>query len=917
MQPPTQTHSAARPSMPRGTKRPAPDTTNNDDNNTISNAQKVDMLAALASVSTARQCMEQAEGVRDARRSSMSHTDDVRRQQQQQQQQQQKQQQKHSRTSTLSAQRNHHDYALKAYSLSSARSHSATPLSPQSTQLTLDPRTNLPPRDIIDELLSHVELEFNLISKVVHPKAFMAEYQQGKVGAFLLLTVMANNTMYSTHPAITSIGVVAAAKILIDRAKLFAPDAFENPTLADCQALLLLALAYMHHGLLSVVHFSVGATMKILDQLGVCKMDDSAWGSDDEWISGSSWLEREQIRRIIWGCFSIDTFLSMMLHKAPNVMIDLSGVNRPCAPTMWYIGNDNLETLSFPESAFKPNPNDTAYVAALKKIKMSGFACRINGNTVQLNFAVLGNAILRGISDPYYSQEHLDKLVVNAYKSLNAWVSEAPEMPDQPTFDEVQHTLLLCSAALCLKSVVAPYLITRGRSSSTGDATSLPSYGDTFDIVGDLTSPATIDRLLLDYIRTSLQYYRYMRLTADMIDNNSVPPMFLAHSTMIVGGIFAACAYAAPTQAYRERFARYREFIKGMLRESMRKSLLFRMSLEEIERVEEMVEYLPRKLSEAQLQTIRDVLVPESIEVVVSRRFSSFIEPVWQIARVPATSSSGGNLVDAVGASDEQQSCAFSRHLIGLSMSLFGTSKLSGSSLCSRMAGSALSASLSSIFGKAPAASQPASDLSSESSSVTADPVSAMTNSSPPHSSSRLPPNSGEPKKPRVPDYKLTFTAISSLLVELSVAAKDQSFFDYLFESADAECRRPVSSAAEKEKDSTPSGAAHEGSTYLVRSKDDQPLFSSASQTPATTTAWLMSTRDIEGVEGSRSVGPAGRRADSSVSVSLSPPFIASKSLSPNMLPKLSSTSSVSNNSNGAAPKEKSKHAKSINDLLN
>ncbi|KAJ2783334.1 hypothetical protein GGI15_002621 [Coemansia interrupta] len=900
MQPPTHTNSPVRPYVPRGTKRPAPDT-NNDDSNTTSNAQKVDMLAELASVSTARQRMEQqAEGAQDVRRSSMSHTDDMRRQQQQQQQ-------RHSLAGATLSQRNHHDYALKAYSLSAARSHSATPVSPQPSQLTLDPRTNLPPRDIIEELLSHVELEFNLISKVVHPRAFMAEYRKGKVSTFLLLTVMANNTMYSAHPAITSIGVVAAAKILIDRAKLFAPDAFENPTLADCQALLLLALAYMHHGLLGVSSHYSCATMKILDELGVCKMDDSAWGSDDEWISGSSWLEREQIRRIIWGCFSIDTFLSMMLHKAPNVMIDLSGVNRPCAPTMWYIGNDNLDALNFPASAFKPNPSDTAYVAALKRIKMSGFACRINGNTVQLNFAVLGNAILRGISDPHYSQDHLDKLVVSAYKSLNVWVREAPEMPDKPTFDEVQHTLMLCSAALCLKSVVAPYLITRGHGSGADAAN-----GDTFDVVGDLTSPATIDRLLLDYIRTSLQYYRYMRLTADMIDNNSVPPMFLAHSTMIVGGIFAACAYAAPTAAYRERFARYRDFIKGMLRESMRKSLLFRMSLEEIERIEEMVEYLPRQLSQTQLKTIRGVLVPGSIEVVISKKFSSFIEPVWQIARTPMSGGGSGSLVDSVGADDDKQSCAFSRHLIGLSMSLFGTSKLSGSSLCSRMAGSALSASLSSIFGKAPAASA-ASDLSSESSSVAADPTPAMPNASSPPETSRLASaNPGEPKKSRVPDYKLTFTAISSLLVELSVAAKDQAFFDYLFESADAECERPASTAAEGENSASPSAThGQEGSTYLVRSRDDQPLFSSASQTPATATAWLMSSGDAGG--GSRSVGPAGGHTGES----LSPPFVTSKSLSPNMLPKLpSSTSSMSANA-GAAAKEKSKHAKSINDLLN
>ncbi|KAJ1881773.1 hypothetical protein LPJ57_001393, partial [Coemansia sp. RSA 486] len=620
------------------------------------------MLAALASVSTLRQSVEQeqeqskrhASSANMRRGSSMSVSDELRRH-------------KHVR---------HHDYTLQAYSLSATKQTSTTQTAVvngkssiasassanyQSTQLTLDPQTNLPPRDIIDELLLHVELEFNIISKVVHPKAFMAQHAKGRCNTFLLLTVMANNSMYSTHPAITSVGAVAAARVFVDRAKLFAPEAFENPSVTGCQALLLLSLAYMHQGMLNVSSHYSSATLKILEQLGVCKMDDDAWSNEDDWISGSSWLDREQIRRVIWGSFSIDTFLSLMMHKSPYVMIDLSGVNRPCAPTMWYIGNDNIETLNFPASAFRPNPNDTAYVTALKKIKMSGVSWRINGNTVQLNFAMLGNAILRGISDPHYSKEHLDKLVVCAYKSLSDWVAEAPEMPDDPTFDEVQHTLLLCSAALCLKSVVAPYLITRGRNAS--DATANNSLNSnttgcsldirlngpepnktsssalesgleymrfTFDSVGDLNSPATVDRLLSDYIRTSFQLYRYMRLTANMIENNSVPPMFLAHSTMISGGIFAACAYAAPTLAQQKRFVRCREFIKCMLRDTMRSSLLFRTALEEIERIEEMVQFLPRRLDPAQLEAIRDMLVPDTIEAVINKRFCQFMDPIRQ-----------------------------------------------------------------------------------------------------------------------------------------------------------------------------------------------------------------------------------------------------------------------------------------------
>ncbi|KAJ1819870.1 hypothetical protein LPJ75_001076 [Coemansia sp. RSA 2598] len=1048
---------AASPS--RDTKRPAaPEPHRHKSSSSVSAAitEKVDMLAALASASTIRQSAEQHQhqhqqrvarqypaAVRHNSRDGSGSSDES-----------------HRRKRVR-----HHDYTLRAYSLSATKQASnaqkttvvsekssidtgapQTKASPsanyQSTQLTLDPHTNLPASDIVDELLQHIDLEFNIISKVVHPKAFMAQYGKGRCNTFLLLAVLANNAMYSAHPAIAAMGAVAAAKVFIDRAKLFAPEAFENPSVTGCQALLLLALAYMHQGMLSVSSHYSSTTLKILEQLGVCKLDDDAWSNEEDWISGSSWLDREQIRRLIWGSFSIDTFLSLMMHKSPYVMIDLSGVNRPCAPTMWYVGNDSIESLSIPPSVLTPNPNDTAYIAALKKIKMGGVSWRINGNTVQLNFAMLGNAIMRGISDPHYSKEHLDKLVVCAYKSLSQWVTAAPEMPDNPTFDEVHHTLLLCSAALCLKSVVAPYLITRGRKAadrSTGASETNGNNGgggsfnldirldvqdpgktaasssspvsefeymrSMFDAIGNLNSPSTVDRLLTDYIRTSFQLYRYMRLTANMIENSSTPPMFLAHSTMISGGIFAACAYAAPTQAQRDRFARSRDFIKCMLRDTMRKSLLFRVALDEVERVEEMVQFMPRRLDAALLESVRDTLVPDTIEAVINKRFSQFVEPIRQLARMPlpassalspsslssaaaqgqqrmqsppmSTAAAGGSAASdagvstgvSAGGSGSGSGSSAVKPQLGLPFSLFGPSRI-GSMFCPRMSGSGLSSSLCALFGRSgpsmtnpngrggSAISRSATAVSSDMGSDVSDAAfSDRIHSSPPPPPQQQPALQEEhhqhhnqhqqflashcafsTAKPP-PDYKLSFTAISSLLVALSIASKDETFFDSMFESMDGLCKMTsptAATAAAPESDSVslsasepplppplssppmrPASTLASTSAYLVRGPSDRALYSGPSQTPATTTAWILSSSNATGMRRdseSRDCTRNSRTPTSSLYSSMSPPasqprFQASKSLSPDMHRATASTSPPAVSS--------TKHPHSIGDLLN
>ncbi|KAJ1942772.1 hypothetical protein EC988_006402, partial [Linderina pennispora] len=197
------------------------------------------------------------------------------------------------------------DNTLKAYSLSSQTMAASAPSSSASSayspsmaaakltaRLVFDARSHLPAKDIMDELVGHTVAEFNIVGKMLHPGNFMKQYRRGKVSSLLALCVMANNAMFSRHPAIVDIGPVEAARRFVDRAKVFVADVIERPDSSSCAAIILLSLK-------------------------VYKLDDSVWSDEELWVS-ESWLEREEMRRLIWGSFTVDTFVSLMLHQAPN-----------------------------------------------------------------------------------------------------------------------------------------------------------------------------------------------------------------------------------------------------------------------------------------------------------------------------------------------------------------------------------------------------------------------------------------------------------------------------------------------------------------------------------------------------------------------------------------------------------------------
>ncbi|KAJ2086180.1 hypothetical protein IW138_005852 [Coemansia sp. RSA 986] len=661
-------------------------------------------------------------------------------------------------------------------------------------------------------------------------------------------------------------------------------------------------------------------SLRILQQLGVYKIDDSAWADGDEWIS-ESWLEREQIRRLIWGSFTIDTFLALMLHTPPFVLVDLSGVNRPCSQSVWYIGNDNLEALSYPDNTVCAKPGDSEYLKTLKKLKLAGMPWQSNGTTLQLNFSVLGNVILRGISDPQFSQDVLDRLVLRAFCSLAEWIALVPPMPEAPSYDEVHYTLLISSVALCLKSVITPYLIARvtdkqpnsisggdgGSSSSDGDGNGSGSgsgSGNGNDGESPLIAAAratarysekaynlpipppgarldqelALEWMLKDYISTSCQVYRFMRHTHDMMTSNIVPPMFAAQTAMISGGIFAACAHSAPSESQRARFAMFRDYVMATCRTHSAKSLLFNISLTEIKRVDEMVRFMPRRLEAAQLKAIRSTIIPDSVESLVNKRFSAFVHSLRALTRLPM----------APGSPESDTT----------------------SSSCPGTGNIPLTSNLCAIFGRLVKSSS--SSCAEAKNRLFRDEklgggIDAYTSGSP---------------SAAIPNYKLTYIAISSLMVALSLASKDESFLDFVPElRASSANGLPTTSTSQQQQQhrhqrpGTPTFSSSSLGQSQQRSKD-LPVYSNGvgnSCTTATAFAWSLASRVCSSMAPQNAKQPEQQKQNT-MPPPMSPNSVRSAPTPPP--PTLALSPLSSDNSRPASQKPPSKPSNLV-DLLN
>ncbi|ORX70662.1 hypothetical protein DL89DRAFT_256855 [Linderina pennispora] len=399
------------------------------------------------------------------------------------------------------------------------------------------------------------------------------------------------------------------------------------------------------------------------------------------------------MRRLIWSSFTVDTFVSLMLHQAPNVLVDLSGVNRPVR----------------------------AVHVRIKQAKLDGIRWHVNGSIVQVNFAVIGNAVLRTINDPNASVEDMDKLVLTTFESLTEWLAAVPEMPANVTAEEIQHT----NADIVGRAVHE-----------------VGGVAATSVLPPQMCNGETRERMLADYISNACRLCRQMRLVTDLLENET-PPMFISYALMLAGGIAAACAHSAPTRALRESFAQTTAFIKRMCKSCGTKSLLFAQAWEEIVQVEEMVTFMPKRLEKSQLLTMRDLLVPGSIEAVVDKKFTVFLHPIRHIANMPPAANS---------VFDDQPSEPRTRPHGGIPLT---------SNLCA-------------IFGSKPVGAKIKRTASMEAATARS-------------------------HQRQVPEYKMTYTSISSILVSLVVATMDEEFFAFLPElgaSEQMQVRVQLSSAS-------------------------------------------------------------------------------------------------------------------------
>ncbi|KAJ1960098.1 hypothetical protein GGI12_003984 [Dipsacomyces acuminosporus] len=378
---------------------------------------------------------------------------------------------------------------------------------------------------------------------------------------------------------------------------------------------------------------------------------------------------------------------------------------------------------------------------------------------------------------------------------------------------------------MCIKSVTTPYLITRSQDpvAPLSDDLSVTINGSD---VGELKDTDTLDTIFLDYVKNACTVYKYTRLTGDVMKND-IPPMFISYSVVICGGIFASIAYAAPTKQLRETFRGYAELMKKLCRDFSHKTLLFADALKDIEKVEEMVRFLPRRLSVDQLLRIRKILIPSRIESLVGKKFCSFIDPIRRIAQLPHSVSNNSSMDWFSSLSSPSPSLSEKHlspssnmsHLANLprspsplnlngnngSCSANTAGRSGNGSSSSNGGGIPLTSNLCAIFGRhmhhhyhhqAIFGGSGIKRTGTNSSADSGDINSVDDELFPGSYKGQQPPRALDgsckmPKAAKLPDYKLTFISISSLFVALTIATKDEPFFEAAMDDMAYDIRSP------------------------------------------------------------------------------------------------------------------------------
>ncbi|KAJ2843550.1 hypothetical protein IWW36_005525 [Coemansia brasiliensis] len=212
--------------------------------------------------------------------------------------------------------------------------------------------------------------------------------------------------------------------------------------------------------------------------------------------------------------------------------------------------------------------------------------------------------------------------------------------------------------------------------------------------------------------------------------------------------------------------------------------------MDEIVAVADMASHLPRRLDKQKLLYIRDTLLPGSVEPAVNKRFDQFIAPLKSILRSTAAAPhSSGNGEDKGPHSWDSLSDSAKEEVpktkCPLSMGRRGFIPLT-SNLCAifeqalgRKPHRALSET-SEESAKSPSPSVAAFSCESSSSGSSGSTKRGEESVRSNHSPGAAEHPSSQAQQKALPTYRLTFTAITSLMVGLTVATKDESFFGFL-----------------------------------------------------------------------------------------------------------------------------------------
>ncbi|KAJ1731695.1 hypothetical protein LPJ61_002405 [Coemansia biformis] len=261
---------------------------------------------------------------------------------------------------------------------------------------TLQPNAMSP--EVISELVDTLFRYSNHMSEILHEETFRRQFAVGTLSPLLLYSALASAARYSKHPAVRTDPPHNASAVYMNKAKLLAMDAMEEPSLGNAQGLLIMCTMHFILGneVLSTFYRALALNMCII--LGYNRLDSvigaapTSNGCMQDIIPSSSmsmdWVDRESARRLWWTIFSIENYSSVCMGLAPSIQAEHCDVKLPASTTEWLQGrarpeDDSGAATKRPRVAVSPLHQLPAYHSQLSLIfsKVAWLVTRTDAST--------------------------------------------------------------------------------------------------------------------------------------------------------------------------------------------------------------------------------------------------------------------------------------------------------------------------------------------------------------------------------------------------------------------------------------------------------------------------------------------------------------------------------------------------------